>query len=101
MRIEFQPLACLRSDQAVGVKARGLRSSTRDRDDLEEEGWELLVGLESLGQRLALLPCGPASGVAFREAGFKPGRDGQRIPPRGAVWTVRDGTLLGSLQVGC
>jgi hypothetical protein len=36
VRIECQRLACLRSDQAVGFKARGLRSPTRDRDDLEE-----------------------------------------------------------------
>jgi hypothetical protein len=37
VRIEGQRLACLRSDQAVGFKARMLRSPTRDRDDLEEE----------------------------------------------------------------
>lgn len=57
--------------------------------------------LESLELRLAYPPCGPASGVAFREAGVKPGRDGQRIPPHGAVWTVREGTFLGLLQMGC
>jgi hypothetical protein len=38
LRIDGQRLACLRIDHAVGVKARGLRSPTRDRDDLEEEG---------------------------------------------------------------
>lgn len=62
---------------------------------------ELLVWLASLGQRLAYPPCGPASGVAFREAGGKSGRDGQRIAPRGVVWLVREVTLLASVQVGC
>ena len=100
MRIDGQRLACLRIGQAVGVKAPGLRSPNRDRDDLEEEGTGAAGVARCSGTTSGAPAMRPCLWSCVQEGGVKPGRDGERIPPRGVGGAVWEGTFLGSLQVG-